>query len=232
MSAPDVAAVQREHGFALVAVLARELRSLDAAEDALQEALVAALRQWPGDPPRDPAAWLLTVARRRARDAARREATLARKLPLLALGRPRAEPPYEPEGPAPAVADDRLRLIFAVCHPALAPEARVALTLRYAGGLTTPEVARLLLVSRTTMAARLTRASTRSPPRASPTACRTRPTSPAGSAACSRSSTSSSPRATSRPPARACCAPSCAPRRSGSRACSRRCSRTTQSCSA
>ena len=158
MSAPDVAAVQREHGFALVAVLARELRSLDAAEDALQEAHAAALRQWPSDPPRDPAAWLLTVARRRARDAVRREATLARKLPLLALGRPQAEPAHEPEGPAPAVDDDRLRLIFAVCHPALAPEARVALTLRYAGGLTTPEVARLLLVSRTTMAARLTRA--------------------------------------------------------------------------
>ena len=157
MSPPDVGAVFREHGFALLAVLAREQRSLDVAEDALQDAHVEALRSWPDDPPRDPAAWLLTVARRRARDRARRAATLARKLPLLALDRPAAVPPHEPVEP-PAVPDDRLRLIFTLCHPALAPDARVALTLRYAGGLTTPEVARLLLVSPPTMAARLTRA--------------------------------------------------------------------------
>jgi RNA polymerase sigma-70 factor, ECF subfamily len=156
-TAPDVAAVFREHGFALLAILAREQRSLDVAEDALQDAHVAALRQWPEQPPRDPPAWLLTVARRRARDLARREATLERKLPLLAVDRPAAGAEDELDD-APAVPDDRLRLIFTVCHPALAPAARVALTLRYAGGLTTPEVARLLLVSESAMAARLTRA--------------------------------------------------------------------------
>ena len=152
---PDVAAVFCEHGFALLAVLTREQRSLDHAEDALQEAHEAALRQWPHDPPRDPAAWLLTVARRRARDRARREATLERKLPLLALDRDGAVPP---PAPSPELPDDRLRLIFTACHPALALEARVALTLRYAAGLSTPEVARLLLVSEAAMAARLTRA--------------------------------------------------------------------------
>jgi RNA polymerase sigma factor (sigma-70 family) len=153
----DVEAVFREHGFRLVALLARELRSLDLAEDALQEAHLAALRQWPHDPPRDPPAWLLTVARRRARDRARRDATLARKLPLLALDRPTAVElgPHAGDGELP---DDRLRLIFTACHPALSPDARVALTLRYAAGLSTREVARLLLVSESAMAARLTRA--------------------------------------------------------------------------
>jgi RNA polymerase sigma-70 factor (ECF subfamily) len=152
--APDVAAVFRAHGFRILSVLAREERSLDRAEDALQDAHVAALEQWPREPPRDPAAWLLTVARRRARDRARRAATLERKLPLLAVDRDEAPPPE----PADGLPDDRLRLIFTACHPALAPEARVALTLRYAAGLATPEVARLLLVSPPAMAARLTRA--------------------------------------------------------------------------
>ena len=108
MSGPDVAAVQREHGFALLAVLARELRSLDAAEDALQEAHVAALRQWASEGvPANPAGWLLTVARRRVRDRLRRDATLARKLPLLVTGD--AEPPPEPEQDA-TIPDERLRL--------------------------------------------------------------------------------------------------------------------------
>ena len=140
----------------MLAVLARELRSLDLAEDALQEAHVAALRQWASEGvPANPAGWLLTVARRRARDRLRRDATLARKLPLLVTGD--AEPPPEPEQDA-TIPDERLRLICTVCHPALAPAARVALTLRYAGGLTTPEIARLFLVSEPTMAARITRA--------------------------------------------------------------------------
>src|SRR5688500_7706107 len=152
--APDVAAVFRAHGFRILSVLAREERSLDRAEDALQDAHVAALEQWPREPPRDPAAWLLTVARRRARDRARRAATLERKLPLLAVDRDEAPPPE----PADGLPDDRLRLIFTACHPALAPEARVALTLRTLGGLTTAEIGRALLTSETAMAQRLVRA--------------------------------------------------------------------------
>jgi RNA polymerase sigma-70 factor (ECF subfamily) len=147
----------REHAVRLLALLARELRSLDLAEEALQEAHVAALAQWAGGGvPANPAAWLLTVARRRARDRLRREATLARKLPLLIVDE--ADPEDEDEDDVTTIADERLRLVFTACHPALAPPARVALTLRYAGGLTTREIARLFLVSEPTMAARLTRA--------------------------------------------------------------------------
>ena len=151
----------RAHGPRLVALLARELRSLDLAEEALQDAHVDALRQWPGaGEPANPAGWLLTVARRRARDRLRREATLARKLPLLIVG---GAAPEEPVGdaeqaPGTPIADERLRLLFTACHPALAPEARVALTLRYAGGLATAEIARLFHVAEPAMAARLTRA--------------------------------------------------------------------------
>jgi RNA polymerase sigma-70 factor (ECF subfamily) len=138
-------------------LLARELRSLDLAEEALQEAHVAALRQWAaGGVPANPAGWLLTVARRRARDRLRRDATLARKLPLLVSA---AEPAGSDENEdVEAIPDERLRLVFTVCHPALAVEARLALTLRYVGGLTTREVARLFVVSEPTMAARITRA--------------------------------------------------------------------------
>jgi RNA polymerase sigma-70 factor, ECF subfamily len=139
----------------LLALLARELRSLDLAEEALQEAHVAALSQWARGVPANPAGWLLTVARRRARDRLRRDATLARKLPLLVTGEAADEEDAED---VTTIADERLRLVFTACHPALAPAARVALTLRYAGGLTTREIARLFLVSEPTMAARLTRA--------------------------------------------------------------------------
>jgi RNA polymerase sigma factor (sigma-70 family) len=141
----------------LLALLARELRSLDLAEEALQEAHVAALRQWAGRAPANPAGWLLTVARRRARDRLRRDATLARKLPLLVPEDEAAEAPAEDDD-VDAIPDERLRLVFTVCHPALAVEARLALTLRYVGGLTTREIARLFLVSEPTMAARITRA--------------------------------------------------------------------------
>lgn len=144
----------------LLALLARELRSLDLAEDALQEAQLAAARQWPGEGvPANPGGWLLTVARRRARDRLRRDATLARKLPLLVPDAEDAEPPdAEGDEDVTTIADERLRLVFTACHPALARPAQVALTLRYVGGLTTVEIARLFLVSEPTMAARLTRA--------------------------------------------------------------------------
>jgi len=153
--------VFRAHGPRLLALLARELRSIDAAEDALQDAHVAALRQWTEREPANPAGWLLTVARRRARDRLRRDATLARKLPLLVVEDPAggmdAAPAAAPVDEAP-IADERLRMIFTACHPALSPEARVALTLRYALGLATAEVARLFHVAEPAMAARLTRA--------------------------------------------------------------------------
>lgn len=109
--------------------------------------------------PANPRGWLLTVARRRARDRLRRDATLARKLPLLVPDAEDAEPPdAEGDEDVTTIADERLRLIFTACHPALARPAQVALTLRYVGGLTTAEIARLFLVSEPTMAARLTRA--------------------------------------------------------------------------
>ncbi len=111
--------------------------------------------------PANPAGWLLTVARRRARDRLRRESALTRKLPLLITREAGVDAP-DPDGGEPvtddAIVDERLRLIFTVCHPALAPASRVALTLRYAGGLSTAEIARLFHVPEATMAARLTRA--------------------------------------------------------------------------
>ncbi|MFI6813562.1 sigma-70 family RNA polymerase sigma factor [Nonomuraea sp. NPDC050328] len=137
----------REHWARLLAMLTSELRDLDLAEEALQEAYTAAVTAWP-PVPANPPAWLLTTARRRAVDRLRRTAVAARKLPLLIVD----EPDHH------EVPDDRLRLIFTCCHPALSMEARVALTLRCVGGLTTRQIARLFLVSEATMAARLTRA--------------------------------------------------------------------------
>ncbi|WP_431895370.1 RNA polymerase sigma factor [Nonomuraea sp. bgisy101] len=134
----------REHWARLLALLTAELRDLDLAEESLQDAFARAVSAWPPIPG-NPAAWLLTAARRRAVDRLRRTAVAARKLPLLMV---EEEP----------VQDDRLRLIFTCCHPALSMEARVALTLRCVGGLTTRQIARMFLVSEPTMAARITRA--------------------------------------------------------------------------
>ena len=146
-----VEAAFREHRGPLLATLVAELRSFDLAEDALQDAFAAATRQWPGEGvPQRPAAWLLSVARRRAVDRRRRDETLLRYLPRLITPEAR-ESDIDPE------ADDSLPLLFACCHPALALEARVALTLRFVAGLTVPEIARLFLVSEPTMAARITR---------------------------------------------------------------------------
>jgi RNA polymerase sigma-70 factor (ECF subfamily) len=136
------------------------LGDVDRAEDAVQDALAAAVRTWPRDGvPDNPGAWLLTTARHRAIDALRRERSLAARqealLRLAALDQPGADVAYEAGSGIP---DDRLALLFTCCHPALAMEARVALTLRLLGGLTTEEVARLFLVPLPTMAARVTRA--------------------------------------------------------------------------
>ena len=130
----------------------------DLAEEAVQEAFIVALERWPRDSvPANPGAWITKVARNKAIDRIRREQTLAAKRAVLEaleeLGSGATDDDEPDEFP-----DERLRLIFTCCHPALAPEARVALTLRTLGGLTTPEIARAFLVSETTLAQRLVRA--------------------------------------------------------------------------
>jgi RNA polymerase sigma-70 factor (ECF subfamily) len=139
----------------VLAATVRVTRDLDTAEEAVQDAYVRALETWARDGvPTNAGAWLTTVARRRALNLLRRNRTLETKLPLL------LEPAGEEPGDAgaDAIPDDRLRLIFTCCHPALAREAQVALTLRLVCGVATPDVAHAFLVSPTTMAARLTRA--------------------------------------------------------------------------
>lgn len=144
---------REEHGRA-VAVLVRAVGDIDVAEDAVQEAFATAVRRWPSDGlPPSPAGWIITTARNRAIDRLRRESTRDDKHAHAMLLRAPDEPPEE--GP---VRDDRLRLIFTCCHPALAMPARVALTLRLLGGLTTTETARAFLVAEPTMAQRLVRA--------------------------------------------------------------------------
>ncbi|MEU8979298.1 RNA polymerase sigma factor [Streptomyces sp. NPDC058251] len=142
-----------EYGRA-VAVLIRLLGDIDLAEEAVQDAFTTAVRKWPetGVPP-SPAGWIITTARNRAVDRLRRESTRdARHAEAAQLYAP--DEPTE-EGP---VRDDRLRLIFTCCHPALATQAQVALTLRLLGGLSTPQIARAFLVPEPTMAQRLVRA--------------------------------------------------------------------------
>ncbi|MDT7547319.1 MAG: hypothetical protein QOE99_3429 [Actinomycetota bacterium] len=143
---------RREWAFVLAATV-RVTGDLDLAEECAQEAYVAALTTW-GERgiPASPGAWLTTTARRKALDRLRRDATLRRKLPLL------VEPEEATQPAAEAVPDDRLRLLFTCCHPALSPEAQVALTLRLVCGVQTAEVASAFLVPEPTMAARITRA--------------------------------------------------------------------------
>src|SRR5258708_6972881 len=159
---PEVAAAvaeahRRVWGFVLAAT-ARITRDLDAAEDCVQDAYAQALTAWADGVPAKPAAWLTVVARRRAINLIRRRGTLSRKLPLLAGAATSPGPGDGDDTAADPIPDDRMRLIFTCCHPALAAEARVALTLRLLCGLTTAEVARAFLVSEPTMAARITRA--------------------------------------------------------------------------
>jgi RNA polymerase sigma factor (sigma-70 family) len=150
-----VEAVWRIEAARLIAGLARLVHDVGRAEDLAQEALVAALERWPisGIPDR-PGAWLTTVAKRRAIDEIRRNATLAGKVELLGRDLPEADELELPE----SVEDDVLRLMFTACHPVLTPEAQAALTLRMLAGLTTDEIARAFLVSTATMAQRIVRA--------------------------------------------------------------------------
>ncbi|MEU5671987.1 sigma-70 family RNA polymerase sigma factor [Micromonospora sp. NPDC047753] len=144
----------------IVATLIRVTGDWALAEDCAQESLTVALERWPTDGvPGNPGGWLMTVARNRAIDVLRRATVERRKLHDLALLTPDDAQP-EPEV-GQDVVDDRLRLIFTCCHPALAIEARVALTLRTVCGVPTADIARLLLVSESTMTRRLTRARTR-----------------------------------------------------------------------
>jgi RNA polymerase sigma-70 factor (ECF subfamily) len=149
----DLDAVFREHWGEVVAVLVGFLGDFDLAEDAAQEAFTIAAERWPRDGwPTNPRAWLMTTARNRAIDRVRRIKTLAAKTELLA---PAVE---EAEVTVTDFPDERLELIFTCCHPALAVEAQVALTLRSLGGLTTEQIARAFLVPEPTMAQRLVRA--------------------------------------------------------------------------
>jgi len=152
--------VFKEERGRILATLIRVLGDFDRAEDALAAALEAALRQWPRDGrPDNPRAWLLRAARNRAVDDQRRSSRESRRAQALydASAPPLAVVAPEPEED-PAVADDRLRLVFTCCHPALPLEAQVALTLRTLGGLSTEEIARAFLVPSATMAQRLVRA--------------------------------------------------------------------------
>jgi RNA polymerase sigma-70 factor, ECF subfamily len=167
VSADALAGIFRAESGHVLATLIRVLGDFDLAEDALQEATLAALEHWPVEGvPQRPAAWLLTTARRKAIDRFRREANRDRKhRAVAALGGGQArvdtattEHEITEEAGVSVVSDDRLRLIFTCCHPALATEAQVALTLRTLGGLTTREIARAFLVPEATMAQRLVRA--------------------------------------------------------------------------
>ncbi|KUN89451.1 RNA polymerase subunit sigma-24 [Streptomyces bungoensis] len=152
--APGIEAVFRAEYGRAVSVLVRFLGDIDLAEEAVQDAFTTAVRTWPrtGVPP-SPAGWIITTARNRAVDRLRRESSRdARQAEAARLHAPAAPPE---EGP---VRDDRLRLIFTCCHPALAPQARVALTLRLLGGLGTAQIARAFLVPESTLAQRLVRA--------------------------------------------------------------------------
>ncbi len=147
--------VFREEWSHAVAILARVLGDLELAEDAVQDAFATALERWPRDGlPRNPGAWIVTTARNRAIDRIRRERVFREKAELLA----RLEELPTEEDELSAIPDERLALVFTCCHPALAPDSRVALTLREIGGLTTTEIAHAFLVSEPAMAQRLVRA--------------------------------------------------------------------------
>jgi RNA polymerase sigma-70 factor (ECF subfamily) len=154
VTSTDIARVFREEHGRAVSVLIRTLGDIDLAEDAVQDAFTLAVERWPADGmPPSPAGWIITTARNRAIDRLRREASRdARQTEALALYT--ADEPRE-EGP---VKDERLRLVFTCCHPALSREAQVALTLRLLGGLTTTEIAHAFLVPEQTMAQRIVRA--------------------------------------------------------------------------
>lgn len=149
---------RRESGRVLATLISGLGGDFDLAEDGLQEALVIALQRWPQDGvPQNPAAWITTAARNKIIDRLRRNRTLARKQELL-TAEARLQQQSESEIELDAIPDERLKLIFTCCHPALAPEAQIALTLRTLGGLSTNEIAAAFMTPTPTMAQRLVRA--------------------------------------------------------------------------
>jgi RNA polymerase sigma-70 factor (ECF subfamily) len=156
---PTLEATFREEWPRAVAILSRVLGDIALAEDAVQDAFAKALERWPRDGmPRSPGAWIVATARNGAIDRIRRERTFARKAELLAR---LEDVSVEEDADMSAIPDERLALLFTCCHPALAMEARIALTLREVGGLATHEIARAFLVNEPTMAQRLVRAKRR-----------------------------------------------------------------------
>src|SRR5439155_9165850 len=150
VDAAEVGPLFREESGRSVATLIRIFGDIDIAEDAVQEAFALALRKWPGDGlPPNPGGWITTTARNPAIDRLRREARGRELLSEVAVLSPGNDDPGVPEQLGP-VQDDRLRLIFTCCHPALSTEAQVSLTLRLLGGLSTKEVARSFLVAEPT----------------------------------------------------------------------------------
>jgi RNA polymerase sigma-70 factor, ECF subfamily len=157
-AAGSVEAVFREERGRLLATLVGQFGDLDLAEEVASDAVAAALERWPIDGvPGRPGAWLLTTARRKAVDRLRRDKAYAARIALLQAEADRSGPVAEPADDED-VPDERLRLFFTCCHPALPLDAQVALTLRCLGGLSTPEVARAFLVPAATMAQRIVRA--------------------------------------------------------------------------
>ncbi|MFI1398846.1 RNA polymerase sigma factor [Streptomyces sp. NPDC020681] len=153
-----VEAVFRIESARIIAGVARIVRDVGIAEELAQDALVAALEQWPeSGVPDKPGAWLMATAKHRAIDLVRRKETYARKLAEVGRALEDVAPPPEPAG-AEDIDDDLLRLIFTACHPVLSTDARIALTLRLLGGLTTEEIARAYLVAEPTVAQRIVRA--------------------------------------------------------------------------
>jgi RNA polymerase sigma-70 factor (ECF subfamily) len=153
--------VFRQESGRIIASLIRISGSFDRAEEAMQESFASALSSWPVKGiPENPGAWIMTAAQRKLIDAARKEQSRREKQDSLKYETERAVSPKDLEFGAPAMdfPDDRLRLIFTCCHPAINPEARVALTLRTLGGLSTPEIAKAFLLSEATLAQRLVRA--------------------------------------------------------------------------
>ncbi|GAA3662609.1 sigma-70 family RNA polymerase sigma factor [Nocardioides ginsengisoli] len=158
-TADTITATWREESARLVGALVRMTRDVELAEDLAQDALVAALERWPADGvPENPAAWLMTTAKRRAIDTFRRAENLRRKTQELGHAAEEVSTMPDLDAQVDHIEDDVLRLVFLCCHPALTPESRAALTLRLVGGLTTTEIARGFLVPDATMGQRISRA--------------------------------------------------------------------------